>query len=380
MTNKKNDTIAVPIALEAREDLKNVIRIKGAKGNNLKNVDLDIPKNKLVVVTGVSGSGKSSITMDTLYAEGQRRYVESLSSYARQFLMRMKKPEVDYIKGICPAIAIEQKVSTRNARSTVGTLTEIYDYLRLLFARIGQTFSPISGDRVKKHEVSDVTDFIQQFEEGTRVQLFAPLPLKYKERQLKQELDLLLKKGYTRIKYQSKLQQIQDFLESTDPILEQTLEQFESNDFLVLIDRFAVKQEDEENRKRIADSVQTAFYESEGDCIVEVLEHETKAFNNRFELDGILFIEPTPHLFNFNNPFGACPTCEGFSQVMGIDENKVIPNPSLSVYEGAVACWKGEKYGRWLEKLVANAHHFDFPIHTPYQDLSRAQQRLLWKG
>lgn len=377
MSKKSSTTL---LAEPSKADYKNGIYIKGARANNLKNVDLVIPKNKLVVVTGVSGSGKSSITMDTLFAEGQRRYVESLSSYARQFLMRMKKPEVDYIKGICPAIAIEQKVSTSNARSTVGTLTELYDYLRLFYARVGRTFSPISGKQVKKHEVADVTDFIHQFPENTKVQLTIPLPIKYKERLLEQELSLLLQKGYTRIVFEEQLIRIEDFTESNEAWLKKPLSELKANDILILIDRFAVKQEDIENRKRIADSVQTSFYESEGDCIVQIIDGETRGFNNRFELDGIIFLEPSPHLFNFNNPYGACPTCEGFGRVMGIDEGKVIPNMALSVFEGAVACWKGEKYGLWLEKLLEGAHHFDFPIHTPYQDLSKKEKKLLWKG
>jgi len=364
----------------SKTDFRNGIYIKGARANNLKNVDLVIPKNKLVVVTGVSGSGKSSITMDTLYAEGQRRYVESLSSYARQFLMRMKKPEVDYIKGICPAIAIEQKVSTSNARSTVGTLTELYDYLRLFYARVGKTFSPISGKQVKKHEVADVTDFIHQFPENTKVQLTIPLPIKYKERLLEQELSLLLQKGYTRIAFEEQLIRIEDFMESQESWLKKPLSDLNANDLLILIDRFTVKHEDVENKKRVADSVQTSFYESEGDCIVQIIDGETKGFNNRFELDGINFLEPSPHLFNFNNPYGACPTCEGFGRVMGIDEAKVIPNMALSVFEGAIACWKGEKYGLWLQKLLESAHHFDFPIHTPYQDLTKKEKKLLWKG
>lgn len=364
----------------SKADYRNGIYIKGARANNLKNVDLVIPKNKLVVVTGVSGSGKSSITMDTLYAEGQRRYVESLSSYARQFLMRMKKPEVDYIKGICPAIAIEQKVSTSNARSTVGTLTELYDYLRLFYARVGKTFSPISGKQVKKHEVADVTDFIHQFPENTKVQLTIPLPIKYKERLLEQELSLLLQKGYTRIVFEEQLIRIEDFMESQEAWLKKSLSDLNAKDILILIDRFTVKHEDIENKKRVADSVQTSFYESEGDCIVQIIEGETKGFNNRFELDGMIFLEPSPHLFNFNNPYGACPTCEGFGRVMGIDEAKVIPNMALSVFEGAIACWKGEKYGLWLQKFLENAHHFDFPTHTPYQDLTKKEKKLLWKG
>jgi len=367
--------------IKEKEALRNHIHIKGARGNNLKDIELKLPKNKLIVFTGVSGSGKSSLTMDTLFAEGQRRYVESLSSYARQFLMRMKKPEVDYIKGICPAIAIEQKVSTRNARSTVGTLTEVYDYLRLLYARIGKTFSPVTGDLVRKHEVSDVTDFIHAQEEGAKVQLFIPLPYKYTDRLLTQELNLLLQKGYTRFRNaHGDLADIQDFLESEDPLLEKAIGNIQDKDLLVLIDRFVVHHDDEENSRRIADSVQTAFYESEGECVVDIMEGENKPFNNRFELDGITFLEPTPQLFNYNNPYGACPSCEGFGQIMGIDEDKVVPDKSMSVYEGAVACWKGEKYGRWLEHFLDQAHNFDFPVHTPYQDLTRTERRLLWKG
>ncbi|MCB0594402.1 MAG: excinuclease ABC subunit UvrA [Lewinellaceae bacterium] len=362
------------------ERFKDTIFIKGARANNLKNVSLNIPKNRLVVVTGVSGSGKSSITMDTLFAEGQRRYVESLSSYARQFLMRMKKPDVDYIKGICPAIAIEQKVSTSNARSTVGTLTEVYDYLRILYARIGQTISPVSGNRVKKHVVSDVTDYIHQFEEGDKIQLFIPLPYKYKDRGLKQELELLLQKGYTRLQREGELQNIQDVLEQGPAFLNKKLGEAREEGIRILVDRFVVKPEDEENVKRIGDSVQTAFYESEGECLVEVVGKEEKGFNNRFELDGLSFPEPSPQLFNFNNPYGACPTCEGFSKVMGIDENKVVPDKSKSVYEGAIACWKGEKYGLWLDHLLEAAHKFDFPVHRAYQDLSKEERRLLWAG
>lgn len=358
----------------------NAIFIKGARSNNLKNIDLVVPKNQLVVVTGVSGSGKSSITMDTLFAEGQRRYVESLSSYARQFLMRMKKPDVDYIKGICPAIAIEQKVSTSNARSTVGTLTEIYDYLRMLYARLGKTYSPISGGLVKKHEVSDVTDFIQGFPDGSRVQLYIPLPYKYKDRTLSQELGLLLQKGYTRLRLDGSLEDIQDFISSGHPMLTDKIGQIPPDYILVLIDRFPVLSEDTDHLRRVADSVQTAFFESEGECLVQIDQQPIAYFNNRFELDGIQFVEPTPQLFNFNNPFGACPSCEGFSLVLGIDPAKVIPNPGRSVYEGAIACWKGEKYGTWLDALIRSAHHFDFPVHLPIHDLSPAQQKLLWTG
>ncbi|TXB62469.1 excinuclease ABC subunit UvrA [Phaeodactylibacter luteus] len=365
----------------SEQNLRAAIRIKGARANNLKNISLDIPKDQLVVVTGVSGSGKSSITMDTLFAEGQRRYVESLSSYARQFLMRMKKPDVDYIKGICPAIAIEQKVSTSNARSTVGTLTEVYDYLRILYARVGRTYSPVSGAEVRKHEVSDVVDYIHQLAEGAKVQLFIPLSDKYKDRTIRQELELLLQKGYTRVQYEGQLQYVEEVLSTAAPdLLDQSLEQAAGAGLRILIDRFVVRQGDEENAKRMADSVQTAFYEAEGECVVEEIGGEAKAFNNRFELDGLVFLEPTPQLFNFNNPYGACPTCEGFSKVMGIDEHKVIPDPGKSVYEGAVACWKGDKYGQWLDRLLDNAHHFDFPVHTPYAELTKAQKKLLWKG
>jgi len=362
------------------DNLKKQIEIKGANGNNLKNVDLIIPKNQLVVFTGVSGSGKSSITMDTLYAEGQRRYVESLSSYARQFLMRMKKPEVDYIKGICPAIAIEQRVSTRNARSTVGTLTEIYDFLRLLYARIGKTYSPVSNKEVKRHRVSDVVDYIHSFPEGTKIQLFIPLSQKYKDRTLQTEFNLLLQKGYSRILLKKKLTQIEDVVEQALLDLDKTVDSFAKKKIKILIDRFVVKAVDEENMKRIADSIQTAFYESDGECYIDVIDNEEKYFNNRFELDGITFLDPTPQLFNFNNSFGACPKCEGYGRVMGIDEQKVVPDPSKSVYDGAIACWKGEKYGEWLKQLLRQAHKFDFPVHTSYEELTKKERRLLWIG
>ncbi len=356
------------------------IYIKGARANNLKNVDLAIPKNQLVVITGVSGSGKSSITMDTLYAEGQRRYVESLSSYARQFLMRMKKPDVDYIKGVCPAIAIEQKVSTANSRSTVGSLTEVYDYLRLLYARVGKTYSPVSGELVKRHQISDVTDYILSFKEGDKVQLFIPLQQKYGDRLMEQELNLLLQKGYTRMYVNKKLERIEEVQEGKLLKLKKRVDIYKDKDIRILIDRFVVKKDDEENTKRIADSIQTAFYESEGEAIVDIMEKEEMAFNNRFELDDIRFLDPTPHLFNYNNSYGACPKCEGYGQTIGIDANKVIPLASKSMYDGAVACWKGDKYGRWLTRFLQNAHKFDFPVHTPYQDLTKEQQRLVWTG
>ena len=366
---------------ETATDLRTAIFIKGANSNNLRNVDLTIPKNQLVVVTGVSGSGKSSITMDTLFAEGQRRYVESLSSYARQFLMRMKKPEVDYIRGICPAIAIEQKTTTANARSTVGTLTEIYDYLRLLYARIGQTFSPISGERVRRHRVTDVVDHINALPERTRTYLYAPIPRTYGDRTLRRELELLQQKGYTRVLDGEELRDIGDVLDTDEPALEKILNTLErEEELMVLIDRFVVRPDDEENVKRIADSVQTAFVEGGGEVVVLPEGGNWAAFNNRFELDGMTFLEPSPNLFNFNNPAGACPTCEGFSRTMGIDEDKVVPNPGLSVYEGAVAPWSGDTYGNWQRDFVRSAAKFDFPVHTPYAELTDEQRAVLWDG
>ena len=348
----------------------NTIHIKGARANNLANIELFIPKNKLVVFTGVSGSGKSSLTIDTLFAEGQRRYVESLSSYARQFLMRMKKPEIDFIKGICPAIAIEQKVTTRNARSTIGTLTEVYDFLRLLYARIGKTFDPETGEEVRKHEVSDVVDFIKSQKEGTKIQIFSPLT---KGTSIDKILTLALQKGFTRVFSNNKTIDIQSILDG-----EENLET--ANSILLVIDRLTYKSNDEGLVNRLGDSILTAFSESNGSCLIWTSAGPIQEFNNRFELNGKSFPEPTPHLFNFNNPYGACPKCEGFSMVMGIDEKKVVPDSSISVYEGAIVCWKGEKYGQWLNELIENAHHFNFPIHTPYQELTKSERKLLWRG
>jgi excinuclease ABC subunit A len=363
------------------------IVIKGARTNNLRNVDLRIPKNQLVVVTGVSGSGKSSITMDTLYAEGQRRYVESLSSYARQFLGRMKKPDVDYIRGICPAIAIEQRVTTGNARSTVGSMTEVYEFLRLLFARIGKFYSPISGQIVQKHEVSDVVDFLKKLQEGTRALILMPFPKKYQERTLEQELNLLLQKGYTRLQSGDETINIQDVLEGLDTRfdLKRAAYLFNEDPLHILIDRIAVSTElTDADWMRLADSIHTAFYESEGECYVAVRQengsYQLQTFNNRFELDGMTFPEPTPQLFNYNNPYGACPTCEGYGRVLGIDRDKVVPDKTKSVYDGAVAVWKGEKYGEQLNQLILHAHYFDFPVHTPYEALTKAEQKLLWTG
>jgi len=351
------------------------IFIKGARMHNLKNVDVSIPRNKLVVVTGVSGSGKSSLTMDTLFAEGQRRYAESLSAYARQFLMRMDKPDVDYIRGICPAIAIEQKVTTRTPRSTVGSMTEIYDYLRLLFARIGKTYSPVSGKEVKKDTVTDVVDFVRSLPVGAKVQFIVPLTLRYK-RSMEEELNILMQKGFSRI-YVSAVDEkpirIEDVLDGTVK-----LGNVKAN---LLIDRIVVKDTfDDDDLHRLADSIQTAFYESEGECLVEVDGKGLHTFNNRFEADGIIFDEPSPNLFSFNNPFGACPKCEGFGQTLGIDDGLVIPDKKLSVYEGAVVCWRGEKMSEWQQEFIKAAAKYDFPIHKPIADLTDAQYQLLWEG
>ncbi len=355
-------------------DPRKHIIIKGAKVHNLQNVNLAIPKNNLIVVTGVSGSGKSSLAIDTLYAEGQRRYVESLSSYARQFLMRMNKPDVEYIKGICPAIAIQQKVHTRNSRSTVGSLTEVYDYLRLLYARIGRTYSPVSGKEVKKHEVADVVDFIHEFEEDDGVQILVPFK-QIHSRSIKEELSILLQKGFTRIIIGKKIVFIEDILKDSKLAKPKGKDQL-----FVLIDRFKIKLKDEANRARVADSVQTAFFEGEGECIVEVLEKKTQPFSNKFEMDGMIFSEPNPQFFNFNSPFGACDTCEGFGSIIGIDEDLVVPNKGISIYEGAIACWRGAKMKKWNEKLIENAEELKFPIHRPYKELTNDEKKIVWEG
>lgn len=349
------------------------ILIKGARVHNLKNIDVNIPKNKLVVVTGMSGSGKSSLAFDTLYAEGQRRYVESLSAYARQFMGRMHKPEVDYIKGIAPAIAIEQKVITSNPRSTVGTSTEIYDYLKLLYARIGRTYSPVSGKEVTKDTVSSVVDFILEQGEDVMVTIFCPL-VKTSDRMLKEELSLLLQKGYIRVRYKGEVEKVEALLE--DESVEN--ESFDASDLEILVDRVRVEN-DEDTINRLSDSVQTAFYEGNNECIVKVGE-EVYTFSDRFEADGIIFEEPSPNFFSFNNPFGACPRCEGYGNVIGIDEDLVVPDKSKSVYDGALAPWRGEKMGKWLQKLVDVALKFDFPIHRAYSDLTEEQKKLLWTG
>ena len=365
------------------------IFIKGARVHNLKNVDVAFPRNKLIVVTGVSGSGKSSLTIDTLYAEGQRRYAESLSAYVRQFLNRMDKPDVDYIKGLAPAIAIEQKVITRTPRSTVGSMTEIYDYLRLLYARIGKTVSPISGRVVKKDDVADVLQAIRVQREGSKIYILTAFK-QHRNRDVKEELSILLQKGFSRL-YVSPLSVVQkenEVFGSTTYRIEDLLEdsaqfaeafQYPENVY-VLIDRIVGKALDEDDEHRLGDSIGTAFYEGEGDVYVEVDGEKLLHFNNRFELDGMQFEEPSPNLFSFNNPFGACPTCEGFSMVLGIDEDLVIPNKLLSVYEGAVAPWKGEKLGQWKEAFVRAARKFNFPVHTPIIDLTAEQYQTLWKG
>lgn len=356
----------------------NGIFIKGAKVHNLKDVTVTIPRDQLVVVTGVSGSGKSSLTIDTLFAEGQRRYAESLSAYARQFMQRMNKPDVEYIKGLCPAIAIEQKVITRTPRSTVGSMTEIYDYLRLLFARVGKTLSPVSGREVKKDDVTDVVKAIQQLKEGDKILLLVPFKL-HSQRAVKEELAILLQKGFSRVAAPAakaggalETMRIEDLLEAGNFSPETAA--------YLVIDRLVVKDFDEEDLHRISDSVGIAFYEGEGKLQLEVNGKKMLPFSNKFELDGILFEEPVPNLFSFNNPFGACPTCEGFSQVLGIDPDLVIPNKQLSVYEGAVAPWKGEKLGLWKEQFIRAAKNFNFPIHTPIIDLTKEQYRQLWNG
>ncbi|HEY9220890.1 MAG TPA: excinuclease ABC subunit UvrA [Lutibacter sp.] len=346
---------------------KENILIKGAKLHNLKNIDVAIPRNKLVVITGLSGSGKSSLAFDTLFAEGQRRYVESLSSYARQFLGRLNKPNVDYIKGISPAIAIEQKVNSTNPRSTVGTSTEIYDYLKLIFARIGKTYSPVSGNEVKKETVTDVINYIKSLAVNTKVLLLAPVHIP-EERSLLQTLKILAQQGYSRIKYKGEIVRIED----VDTEIE--------HDFYLVIDRIVV-QEDEDFYNRLGDAVQTAFFEGNGECIIEDVKAEKQTtFNNKFEFDGIQFLEPNTHLFSFNNPYGACPACDGFGNVIGIDEDLVIPNTSLSIYENAILPWKTDSFAQYKNDLIDNAYKFDIPIHKPWFQLSEDQKLLIWNG
>ncbi len=349
------------------------ILIKGARVHNLKNVTVTIPRNKLVVVTGVSGSGKSSLTIDTLFAEGQRRYAESLSAYARQFMQRMNKPDVDDIKGLCPAIAIEQKVITRTPRSTVGSMTELYDYLRLLFARVGKTISPVSGKEVKKDDVKDVVEAISGLRSGTKILLLVPFK-KQAHRDWKEELNILLQKGFSRLYVNKEIIRIEELLEKKTGKINEA-------DYALLIDRFIVKAFDEDDLHRLSDSIHTAFYEGEGELLLDIASGESVLqFSNKFEADGIEFEEPVPNLFSFNNPFGACPVCEGFSQILGIDTDLVIPNKSLSVFEGAVAPWKGEKLGMWREAFIKASKKTGFPVHKPIMDLSKEQYQLLWEG
>ncbi len=345
----------------------NNIIIKGARVNNLKNIDLEIPRGKFIVITGLSGSGKSSLAFDTLYAEGQRRYVESMSSYARQFLGRMQKPECDFIKGLPPAIAIEQKVSTRNPRSTVGTASEIYDYLRLLFARIGKTYSPVSGNQVKKNTVDDVVAKMLSYPEGTRIAVVSPITL-VSNRTLSQQLDIYKKEGFSRLESDGQFVQIDD---ATD-----------GSNYNLLVDRLSAA-DDNDTVSRLTDSTETAFYEGDGQCqLLAWCEGgiERTSFSKRFEEDGIEFIEPTDQLFNFNNPYGACPTCEGFGQVLGIDENLVIPNKALSVYDDAVVCWRGEKMSQCKREFIIAASKRGFHVHRPYYELTAEEKNLLWHG
>jgi len=393
-TSKVKQPVKEKLVVAPKTD---AIRIKGARVHNLKNIDVDIPRGKLIVVTGVSGSGKSSLTIDTLFAEGQRRYAESLSAYARQFMARMNKPDVDYIKGLCPAIAIEQKVITRTPRSTVGSMTEIYDYLRLLFARAGKTYSPVSGRLVKKDDVGDVVAAIGALPAGDRVLLLTPFKLN-KNRTIKEELNILLQKGFSRVYLSSSATagkasgataasgsvagetlRIEELLEGEEKALKKKFSATGAS-IHVLIDRLVVKEFDEDDQHRMSDSVGTAFYEGEGEMELEVNGERKLSFSNRFEMDGIQFEEPVPNLFSFNNPFGACPTCEGFSQVLGIDADLVIPDRRLSVYEGAVAPWKGEKLVAWKDQFVKAAKKFDFPIHKPIIDLTKQQYKTLWEG
>ena len=344
------------------------ILIKGAKLHNLKDITVGIPRNQLVVITGLSGSGKSSLAFDTLYAEGQRRYVESLSSYARQFLGRLDKPKVDNIIGIAPAIAIEQKVNTSNPRSTVGTSTEIYDYLKLLFARIGKTYSPISGNEVKKHTVTDVVEAALAYPDGTKLLLFAPISIP-KDRTVEQVLKLLLQQGYARILHQGEVIRLEE------DNLPKKLGKFQ-----LVVDRIVV-QHNEDFQHRLADAVETAFFEGKGECMLQEVESEVlKHFSNRFEMDGITFLEPNVHLFSFNNPYGACPECDGYGDTIGLDEDLIVPNTGLSVYENAIYPWRGETMSWFRDQLVNNAYKFDFPIHKPWYELSAEQRQLVWDG
>ena len=346
------------------------IIIKGARVNNLKNIDVEIPRNKLVVITGLSGSGKSSLAFDTLYAEGQRRYVESLSSYARQFLGRMSKPECDFIKGIPPAIAIEQKVSSRNPRSTVGTSTEIYEYLRLLYARVGKTFSPVSGQEVKKHSAEDIVKCMLEYPERTKYTVLAPILLR-EDRTLQQQLEIDMKQGFTRLEVNGEMMRIDEYKPKAGDTV------------FLLIDRMTASSE-KDSVSRLTDSAETAMYEGDGACLLRFYQPDGSTclyrFSTKFEADGITFEEPNDQMFSFNSPIGACPVCEGFGKVIGIDEHLVIPDRSLSVYDGAVVCWRGEKMGEWRDMVIHGAEKAGFPIFTPYYELTDEQRRMLWEG
>ncbi len=369
---------------------RDFIIVKNARQNNLKGLSVAIPQGKLVVITGVSGSGKSSLAFDTLYAEGQRRYVESLSAYIRQFMGKINKPAVDYIKGLSPAVAIQQKVNTSNPRSTVGTTTEIYDYLKLLFARIGKTYSPISGQEVKRHTVDNVVSFVEEMVPGTRLQVLCPI-FKPENRSWADELNIIMQKGFSRIEFNNKVVKIEDLLTFVQTGKSDD-EEFKGigkkagkllEEAMLLVDRLSVDPGDDDNRSRLADSVQTAFYEGHGTCIIEAFTGEKPTrytFSDKFELDGITFEEPSVNLFTFNNPYGACKSCEGFGQVIGIDEEKVIPDKNLSVYEEAVAAWKGEKMSEWKDDFVKAARKYDFPIHRSYSELNEKEKQLLWRG
>ena len=347
----------------------NYISIKGAKVNNLKNIDVNIPRNKLVVITGLSGSGKSSLAFDTLYAEGQRRYVESLSSYARQFLGRMSKPECDFIKGIPPAIAIEQKVNSRNPRSTVGTSTEIYEYLRLLYARVGKTYSPISGQLVKKHSIEDIVSCMLSFPKGTKYTVLTPM-MPREGRTLRQQLEMDFKQGFTRVEVNREIVRIEDFLQ-------QTAAEDKRQNIYLLVDRMTAD-DSKDSISRLTDSAETAMYEGDGNCLLRFYSADGStqlfSFSTKFEADGIKFEEPNDQMFSFNSPLGACPECEGFGKVIGIDEHLVIPNRALSVYDGAVLCWRGEKMGEWLQEFIHEAPAHDFPIFAPYYELTQEQK------
>ena len=373
------------------------IEIKGARANNLKNINVKIPQGKFVAITGVSGSGKSSLAFDTLYAEGQRRYVESLSSYARQFLGRMSKPECDFIKGLPPAIAIEQKVISRNPRSTVGTSTEIYEYLRLLYARIGKTISPISGQEVKRHTTEDILACTRQYSKGTKFVILSPLHI-VEGRSLSKQLEMYIQEGYARILVKNEFERIEDFLdkansgemlspevsmrdllEASDEKLKKLMTETSMEIFLV-IDRSSVSEE-KDDISRLMDSAETAFYEGDGACRLLFLPSKIAYdFSTRFEADGMTFEEPSDNMFAFNSPLGACPTCEGYGSVIGIDEKLVIPNTSLSVYDGCVVCWRGEKMGMWLKEFIRRAEPYNFPIFKPYFELSQKEKDWLWHG